>query len=194
MILESSQSRRTDHFSNIVADREFSTGCYWFTVFNSRLLSVHRPARQWHYFSHRHIPELISSVHSSSDLCGRLTFVGNPLTDLRSSLVAKYFNTRKTSHTEGHVLLEITINCRNTPELKFHCLLYNLCLFIRFCLPLCSVDRYSLKAWSHSGLQFGVVQRMVFISLWRCERVLTSSASIFCASNCHNFVLPLVIQ
>jgi len=31
---------RTDHFRNIVADREFSTGCYLFTVFNSGLLSV----------------------------------------------------------------------------------------------------------------------------------------------------------
>ena len=28
--LERRQSRRTDHFSNIVADREFSTDCYLF--------------------------------------------------------------------------------------------------------------------------------------------------------------------
>jgi len=33
---------RSDHFSNIVADREFSTGCYLFTVSNSGLLSVTR--------------------------------------------------------------------------------------------------------------------------------------------------------
>jgi len=32
------QSKRTDHFSNIVADHEFSTGCYLFTVSNSGLL------------------------------------------------------------------------------------------------------------------------------------------------------------
>jgi len=36
--LESPQSRRTDHFSNIVADRKFSTGCYLFTVSSSGLL------------------------------------------------------------------------------------------------------------------------------------------------------------
>ena len=40
VILESPQSRRTDYFSNIVADREFSTGCYLFTVSNSGLLSI----------------------------------------------------------------------------------------------------------------------------------------------------------
>jgi len=34
------QSRRADHVSNIVAHREFSTGCYLFTVSNSDLLSV----------------------------------------------------------------------------------------------------------------------------------------------------------
>jgi len=39
--LESPQSRRTDHFSNIVADREFSTGCYLFTVSNSGLLFLY---------------------------------------------------------------------------------------------------------------------------------------------------------
>jgi len=31
-------SRRIDHFSNIVADREFSTGCYLFTVSNSGMV------------------------------------------------------------------------------------------------------------------------------------------------------------
>jgi len=36
--LERPQLRRTDQFSNIVADREFSTGCYLFTVSNSGLL------------------------------------------------------------------------------------------------------------------------------------------------------------
>jgi len=37
-VLESPQSRRTDHFSIIVADRQFSTGCYLFTVSNAGLL------------------------------------------------------------------------------------------------------------------------------------------------------------
>jgi len=40
--LESPQSRCTDHFSNIVADREFSTGCYLFTVSHSGLLFIAR--------------------------------------------------------------------------------------------------------------------------------------------------------
>ena len=67
-LLNPSSSRPlTDHFSNIVANREFSTGCYLFTVSNSGLLSVQRPARHRHCFRHWHIPELISGVHSSSD-------------------------------------------------------------------------------------------------------------------------------
>jgi len=37
LLLESPQSRRTNHFCNILADREFSTGCYLFTVSNSCL-------------------------------------------------------------------------------------------------------------------------------------------------------------
>jgi len=42
LLLESPSRGRTDHFSNIVAEREFSTGCYLFTVSNSGLLSVQR--------------------------------------------------------------------------------------------------------------------------------------------------------
>ena len=38
LLLERPQPRCTDHFSNTVADREFSTGCYLFTVSNSGLL------------------------------------------------------------------------------------------------------------------------------------------------------------
>ena len=57
VLLERPQSRRTDHFSNIVADREFSTGCYLFTVSNAGLLFIlsvcrSRPASHAH-FRHR---------------------------------------------------------------------------------------------------------------------------------------------
>jgi len=38
ILLECPQLRRTDHFSNIVAVLEFSSGCYVFTVSNSGLL------------------------------------------------------------------------------------------------------------------------------------------------------------
>ena len=41
-IRELSSYHPADHFSNIVADREFSTGCYLFTVSNSGLLSMQR--------------------------------------------------------------------------------------------------------------------------------------------------------
>jgi len=41
-LLERPHSTSHRHFSNIVADREFSTDCYLFTVSNSGLLSVQR--------------------------------------------------------------------------------------------------------------------------------------------------------
>jgi len=54
------------YFSNIVADRKFSTGCYLFTVSNSgrfSILSVFRPRPVSHaHFRHRHPSGLNSGI------------------------------------------------------------------------------------------------------------------------------------
>ena len=74
-IRELSSYRPPTTLYNILADREFSTGCYLFTVSNSGLLSVQRHR----HIRHQHIPELISGVHSSRILdtrrrCGPITY------------------------------------------------------------------------------------------------------------------------
>jgi len=66
-VLERPQSRRTEYFTNTVEDREFSTGCYLFTVSNWGLLfsilSVCRPRPASHaHFRHRQPSGLNSSM------------------------------------------------------------------------------------------------------------------------------------
>jgi len=73
-VLESPSRGRSDHFSNIIADREFSSGCYLFTVSNWGLISVTKrvsttpsqprplPSR------HLHIPELTYGFNNSNDV------------------------------------------------------------------------------------------------------------------------------
>jgi len=62
IITRSPQSRSPNHFSNVVADCEFSTICYVFTVSNSGLLSMQHLLPSPTHFRHRQIPELISGI------------------------------------------------------------------------------------------------------------------------------------
>jgi len=69
-MLESPQSRRTDHFSSIVADREFSTGCYLYTVSNSGLLFYTKVCRP-RPASHAHFRHVTDTFLNSLVVFGR---------------------------------------------------------------------------------------------------------------------------